>query len=86
MSIIKKDILYTVALANEVIELAAIVTEEIDDQATWNYETRKSERKWAGKAPDNERHPGYTKASAALKRRSLDLTRALASMRKGDAR
>lgn len=37
-----------------------------------------------GAAPDDARHPLYTLTSSALRRRSMDLTRLLAEMRRAE--
>lgn len=62
-------------------------TGEINRQQSYEYVEGvgyENRDKWEGHdAPETAQHPGYTKASAAIKRRSLDLTRALAEMRNG---
>jgi hypothetical protein len=84
MSIIKKDATETIRLAQEVIELATEVVGQIDRQESYDYEAQQIVQKYDGAAPDMATHPGYSKTTAALNRRSLDLTRQLAKLRKGN--
>jgi len=83
MSIIRKDALETIRLANEVADLAAQVVTELDTESRWDHSTGKQVHRFDGPAPDHEYHRGGV-TTAALRRRSLDLTRQLAKLRKGN--
>lgn len=89
MSLIKRQVADVAALAREVAALADGIVGEIDRKTTYEHTGDRYEQVEAypdGPAPDGETHSGYAASTAALKRRSMDLTRALATMRKGDLR
>lgn len=83
MSISKGEALEVARLANEVCALAALVVAELDSETRWSYDERKDLPVWpGGLAPDHAYNMTGSKATGALRRRSMDLTRALAEMRK----
>lgn len=89
MSLIKSQVANVAAIAREVAALADGIIGEIDRKQTYEHNGERYEMVDAyphGPAPDGATHTGYALSSAALKRRSMDLTRALATMRKGDLR
>lgn len=76
MSYSKNELKDVIKLCNELSNLAAEVLAEGDHQYLYNMDTREHEYRpsWP--------YSGGTKASGALRRRSLDMTRALAELRK----
>jgi len=84
MSMKKSTVAEVARIAAEVKAMAEGVILEIDNQESWHYDGKGNRliKYPNGPAPDNETHPGYAKSTAALKRRSMDLTRALAEMRR----
>ena len=65
-------------IAGEVLALVLEVDHERQRVETRVYVNRE----WEHCIEERETHPGSTRASAALKRRSMDLTRALADLRR----
>lgn len=87
MSMDKATLTEMARVAAEVQALAATVIAEIDQAGQWADEPltgRFARIPWPkGKAPGGAR-PDGGKTTAALKRRSMDLTRLLAEMRRAD--
>ena len=86
MSMKKQTLNKVAALARELADMADSIVEEIQNQTTYeqvaggHYEQVPA---WPdGPAPDSAVHSGYSKSTAALKRRSMDLTRLLAELRR----
>ena len=77
MSISKDQAEKVAAIAFEVIQLARKVTREIDEEIQYDGKPRHA----GGTAYGSASLQGGSIATAALKRRSMDLTRALAVMR-----
>jgi hypothetical protein len=70
-------------LLKEVGDLAAEAASEMDNETRWNPELRRMELvHTGGKAPANTTRYGGTKTTGALRRRTMDLTRFLAEMRR----
>ena len=72
-------------LLNEVGSLAAAATMELDNETHWDHDARAVVKTHPnGIAPNHAHQMMGTKATAALRRRSMDLTRLLAEMRRAN--
>lgn len=72
----KAELKAVAKLAREVADLADATVKEADENREWDHEARKTVTR-----PRWPWHGG-TKTTGALRRRSMDLTRALAQLRK----
>lgn len=71
------------AMLEEVLELVKAAEFELDNEIRWDHEKHAEVKVFpSGVAPDHAQMIMGSKATGALRRRSLDLTRLLADMRK----
>lgn len=69
-------------LTKEVAKLASDVIDEIDDQTQWDHEQKRMVPTYPDGAPNNTRLYTGSHTTGELRRRSMDLTRALAELRR----